>query len=249
MNRFQAFAIHLLMSSVIGLVLAMLMFVFVYPWALSQATGVVNIFAMLIAIDVVLGPCLTLLVFNKAKKELKRDLMIIVLLQIAAMCYGVHALYVARPVYQVFNTDRFDLVYANDLTSSKLNAAHDPEFKTLPWFGVRTVAAQRPTDSKSRNDVLLSALSGGDDLPQLPQYYVPYEKDVQQVIKRIQPLKDLFVYNPKQKKEVDNLIKKYQSQSQSVGFLPLKGRQNDLTIIVNAKDGTLLETLNLNPWK
>lgn len=249
MNRFQAFAIHLLTSAIVGLALAMLMFTFVYPWALSEATGVVKIFAMLMSIDVVLGPCLTLLIFNVAKKELKRDLMVIVLLQISAMCYGLHALYVARPVYQVFNTDRFDLVYANDLSASKLSAARYPEFKVLPWFGVSTIAAQRPTDSKSRNDVLFSALSGGDDLPQLPQYYVPYEKEVSQVVKRIQPLKDLFAYNPGQKEEVEKLIKKYQSQGFPVGFLPLKGRQNDLTVIINGENGTLLETLNLNPWK
>jgi len=54
---------------------------------------------------VCLGPLLTLAVFDPKKKELKRDLSIILLIQLSALFYGIYTVSVARPAYIVFAVD------------------------------------------------------------------------------------------------------------------------------------------------
>ena len=247
-NRFQAFGVHLLGSILIGLCCATLVFLVWYPWPFPVATGVTKIFLTLLSVDVVVGPCITLIVFNTAKKELKRDLAIVLFLQISALLYGMHAVFVARPVYVVFNVDRFDLVFANDFTAEKLNNVSDAGFKSLPLWGPEVIAARLPDEAKAREKIMFAALDGGDDLPQLPQYYVPYTELKTEVQARIQALERLKRFNKDRAEDVATLIGNYTAVTGGVGFLPLRGKVRDLTVIINKNSAEVLEIKNLKPW-
>jgi energy-coupling factor transporter transmembrane protein EcfT len=250
-NRFQAFGIHLVGSVVVALSSAALVFLLWYPSPLAVATGVTTIFLILLGVDVTLGPCITLIIFNPAKKpvrELRRDLTIVLLLQMAALLYGLHTVFVARPVYNVYSAGRFDLVYANDLTPEKLAKVQSPEFQSPPLLGPRIVAARSPTDTKARNEILLGSLSGGDDLPQMPQYYVPYTEERDKIVGRIQPIDALRELNKAEGARIDAIAVRYASRSGGIGFLPVRGKVKDLTAIVARDTAEVLEIVELNPW-
>lgn len=248
LNRYQAFGIHLLGSMLVALATAMLVFLVWYPSPLAAATGVTAIFLLLLAVDVVVGPVITLIVFNPAKKELRRDLWVVLALQIGALVYGLHTVFIARPVYAVYNVDRFDLVHANDLTDEKLNLAARPEFRSLPWAGPQLIGTRRPDSSKERNDILFGALAGGDDLPQLPQYYVPYPESQPQAAQRVQSIDVLRKLNADRLKFVDALVQRHASRPGGIGFLPLKGGTQDLAVIVTVDTAEVLEIVELKPW-
>lgn len=248
LNRYQAFSGHFIGSMAVALCSAALVFLVWYPGPLAQASGVIHIFLILLAVDVVVGPCITLIVFNPAKKELKRDLLMVLLLQIAALLYGLNAVFVARPAYAVFSVDRFDLVFANDLTEAKLQKVTDPQFKTSPVFGPKTISARRPETSKERIDIAMGAVAGGDDVAQLPQFYAPYAEARGAVIKRLQPIEKLREFNKDKTAEIDTLLQKYAARQGSVGYVPMRGKVQDLTVIVARDSADVLETLALNPW-
>ena len=248
LNRFQAFRWHLFGSMGVGLVTAALVFLVWYPWPLPAATGVTAIFVLLLAVDVVMGPCITLVVFNPAKMTLRFDMTVVLLLQISALLYGLHAVFVARPVYMVFNSDRFDLVYANDLTPKKLEKVSDDRFRSLPWLGVEVIAVRKVEDPNASREIIFSALMGGDDVPQLPQYYIPYAEQKAEVPKRIQPLEKLADFNKDKSREVDRLITAYASPQDKPGFLPLKGKIKDLTVVVRRDSAEVVEVVDLKPW-
>jgi hypothetical protein len=248
-NRFQASAAHLLVSGVVALLSAALVFLLWYPGLLSHASGVSSIFLMLLGVDVILGPLITLIVFNPKKKELKRDLLIVVLVQLAALLYGLQTVFIARPVYMVFSVDRFEVVYANDVSEDDLSKVNNPAYQSLPLFGPKTVAARLPTDSKERNDILFSAVVGGADVQQMPQYYVPYAELQGAAAQRVQPLTALHTLNPDKTALVDSLLAKYTAQKIEVGFVPLKAKVNDLTVVLDTKTGEVLEIVDLLPWK
>ena len=248
-NRFQAFGGHLLGSTIVGLFSSVLVFLIWYPWPLPAATGVTTVFVILLAVDVVIGPCITLIVFNPAKKELKRDLLIVLLLQVSALLYGIHTVFIARPVYYVFNKDRFDLVYANDLTSEKLDKVTDARFRSAPMLWPEVIAARTPDSTEARNEILFSAIGGGDDLPQLPQYYVPYADEKQQVQEHLRPLEELKAFNKDRGEDSAALIGKYASIKEGVGFLPLRGKVEDLTAIVRKDSAEVLEINDFKPWQ
>lgn len=251
LNRFRAFAAHLFFSVCIASAGAVLVFLMWYPGLLAHASGVRNVFLMLLFVDVMLGPVITLIIFNtdkKASKELKRDLIIIVFFQLVALFYGMHAVFAARPVYVVFNVDRFDLVYANEIDREGLAKAASKEFQSLPLFGYRLVAAKSPDEPKARNEILFSALSGGIDLPQMPQYYLPYATQKTEVLKHIQPLPRLKEFNKDKLPLIDGLVSQYATEKTDVGFLPLKAKVNDLAVIVNRNTGEILTMVDMKPW-
>lgn len=248
MTRLSAFFIHLLIS----LCLAGISFIFVflawYPDHLSSASGANQIFLMLLAIDSILGPCITLIIFNPKKKELKWDLAVIAIVQLSALLYGLHAMFIARPAYIVFNVDRFDVVYANDFSDEKLAKVKNPQFQHLPVLKPQIIAARGPSNVKERNALLLSAIGGGDDLPQLPQYYVNYSEMTDEVSKHAHALQELNQYNREKSDCIANIIAKYEKINTKIGFLPLKGKIDHLTVIVDLKTAEVLDIIDLKPW-
>ena len=116
-------------------------------------------------------------------------------------------------------------------------------------LGPKLIASVPPTDVKARNKLLFESVAGGADLPTLPQYFTSYGSQKAQVISKLQPLTTLIETNPKNRPAVDALIQRYAASKTPAGFLPLKGKSDDLTVIVHRESGEILEYLALAPWK
>lgn len=246
--RFKAAGIHLSASACVAMLFAMLVFLVWYPGSLALASGVRDIFLLLLLVDIVLGPVVTLLIFNPAKKELKRDLAVVAVMQFAALFYGLHTVYVARPVYVVFSVDRFDLVNANDFTEQKLEMAKDSRYARLPKLGPDLIAAKQPDDAEERKALLFASLSGGDDLQHMLQYYVSYTELKTDVISKLRPLEELKNFNKNDVHKIEALLDKYKQSNTDVGYFPLRGRAKDLVVIVNRSNGNVMEYVDLMPW-
>lgn len=247
-DRLRAAGIHVLISATIAALAAILVFTVWYPGALASAAGVTVIFLILLGVDIALGPLVTLIVFNKRKPELKRDLAIVGAIQLAALLYGLHAVYLARPAFVVFALDRFDLVLATDLDEKKLSAATVPAYRDQPHWGPTTVAARLPDQLAERNALMFGSVSGGDDLQHLPKYYRPYAESASTVAKLSKPLDKLIEFNKEHKAAVDALIAKYREQKIEVGFIPLRAKAKDMAVIVRRSNGDIAEIADLRPW-
>lgn len=246
-NRIQAFLIHLIFSALIAFTLILAAILIWYPGHFINVTGARKIFLMVIGIDVCLGPFLTLIVFNKKKPELPRDLAIIFAFQIAALIYGMYTVTVARPVYIAFAVDRFELVQANEITNENLDKATSKRFKTLPFFKPQWVSALLPENITEKNDLLFEAVDTGADLAQSPRYYHDYAKSVDEIIRRAQPLETLRSLNSEKMVRVDELIAKYPN-AERYGYLPMTARTQHLSVIIDKLDGSPVETSLLEPW-
>ena len=122
-DRFKAAGIHLVISLVIAALAAALVFYVWYPSPYGQLSGGRELFLILISVDVILGPLITLFIFNRAKplRELRRDLAVVALIQLSALGYGMWTVFVARPVHLVFEVDRFRVVHAIDVPAELLD--------------------------------------------------------------------------------------------------------------------------------
>ena len=101
------------------------MFGWWYPYPYRELSGGRELFALVVAVDVVLGPLITLVIFNPAKTRchLVMDFTVIGLLQVAALAYGLWTVFVARPVHLVFEYHRMAVVHAIDVDSDLLAKA------------------------------------------------------------------------------------------------------------------------------
>src|SRR4249919_365709 len=112
MSRWQASGLHLIISAAIAGAVIALMLSLWYPGPLFEAAGGNDLLVILIGVDVVVGPLITLVIFRSGKPGLKFDLSVIAALQIAALLYGMHAVFLARPAFIVFVRDQFQVASA-----------------------------------------------------------------------------------------------------------------------------------------
>jgi hypothetical protein len=145
-------------------------------WYLTNSRGVVS---TLVVVDAALGPMLTLLVANPAKprRELARDIGVIVAVQLLALAYGTATLWRGRPLYYTFSEDRLQLVQASDLSAPEIARARAENPRFAPWWYSRPrwVWAPLPADPTVRARIVQSSLHGGDDVIQMPRYFRPWD--------------------------------------------------------------------------
>ena len=80
-----------------------------YPYPYGLLSGGRHLFLLLMGVDVVCGPLLTLVLFNptKPRRELLTDMALVVCIQLAALAYGLYTAQEARPLFLVHEVDRF----------------------------------------------------------------------------------------------------------------------------------------------
>jgi hypothetical protein len=244
MSRWRASGIHLLLSAAVAAAMLAFMLTVWYPRPLFEAAGGDRLIFILVAVDVTLGPLITLIIFKAGKRGLKFDLAVIAMVQLSALAYGMHTVYLARPVYLVFTRDRFELVSAKDLDPEDLHKATHPEFDHLPLGRPRYIAALSPSDRNGREKILMSSL-GGKDLQMFPQYYVPYEQEIGNALARAQPLATLL---GRDTERVQRGLESAGRSQEAVKYLPLRASQVDGAVLLDAKTGAPLGIVLVDPW-
>ena len=242
-HRLKFFLSHLLLSFLVALLVAGLVFFIWYPSPLATAVGVTHIFLMLLVIDVILGPLLGLLVYKEGKKTLKFDLSVIILIQIAALCYGVFSIEQGRPAWLVYNVDRFELVRKNELINTNIQQAR-PQFQQPSWFKPQYVATEFAKDIQQRNDEMFAEVLGGISIAQRPERYVELTEAKTQIQQRALPFKELEQYN--QKTDVEKTLAKYPKAD---AWLPLKANAVDMVVLVNKESASIIKVVDLRPWQ
>ena len=246
MSRWQAAGIHLGISALIAALLMGVMYVLWYPAPYFNAMGGSQLVLLLVGVDVVIGPLITLIIYKAGKKGLKFDFAVIAFLQSAALVYGVIVAAEARPVYSVFVVDRFEVVAANMLDPQEIAKAKRDEFRSLPWFGPRVVGAVKPTDANEQFRIMF-AITEGKDLQHFPQQYVPYSDVADEAGRRVQPIETLRRFNKERGAEIDEFLNRHGVTEKDIGFVPMRARRGELATILR-KNGEIVGTLNLSPW-
>jgi hypothetical protein len=245
-DRFYAFLTHLALSTGVATVVVVMVFLRWYPAPLEEAVGVTQIFLLLLSVDIIMGPVLTLIVYKKGKPSLKFDLAIIALLQISALSYGIHTVFTGRPVFIVFNVDRFDVTRGIDIDaeSAKTAAQEGNPAAVADWFAPRWVAAVAPADAKRQQEILFSATAGGADWPQLPELFVPLEHVKSEILTRAKSLQSLKALATKAE-GVETLVDWNNSH---IKWLPLRSTAKNMAVLVDADSAKIIKTVNINPW-
>ena len=241
-SRLKFFLIHLAISFVIAFFVIGIVFFVWYPYPLAKAAGVTQLFLMMLTIDVIIGPLLGLIVYKQGKKTLKMDLGVIILLQIAALCYGIYSIEQGRPVWLVYNVDNFQLIRKNEILEDGLQKAL-PQYQQTSWLKPQYVGVELAKDIQTRNDDTFAEALGGISIAQKPERYVPLDKVKKQIQQHAQNLDALYQFNDKA--SVEKTLSKY---PQATAFVPLKANAVDMTVLIK-ETGEVVKIVDLRPWK
>ncbi len=106
-TKLKATGIHLSLSIVVFLYLTYQIYYHWYPQPYFEVDGGWQGFRLIAAVDLVLGPLITFLIFDlsKSTRAIVFDLIIIAAVQFGALAYGVYTTYTQRPVAVVLIDD------------------------------------------------------------------------------------------------------------------------------------------------
>jgi len=247
MSRWKAAGLHLLVSLFVAILAGSVVYFAWYPPPYFRVGGGSTLMPVLMGVNVVTGPLLTLIIFKAGKNGLRFDLMVIAVLQVVTFGYGIHVIAEARPIFVVAEVDRFVLVSANQIDDSDLAAGSEPEFRSRSWLGPHLVGALPPQNGDEGFDSVMSALAG-KDIDRFPKYFVPYERVAETLLAHSQPLTNLMNRSEEDAKAVQYLLATSKAEAADYRALPLQGPVESFTMVIGAKDGRPLGALAINPW-
>ena len=238
--RTRASGLHFLASALIALVFGLIVFLLWYPPPFAMLAGGLTLFVMLVGIDVVLGPFLTALVANpkKPRLELRRDIGLIVVVQLIAFGYGAYTIALARPVHLVFEVDRLAVVSAADIDADQLKKAL-PAYRKLPWTGPTLIAA-RKSESGSEMTRSLDLGLQGLDISMQPERWVDYNVNATAVLEKSRPVRILLDKYPELTDQLKTALSTHNITPENSRFLPMTSRWESGVALIAASDARFL---------
>lgn len=247
-DKIVASLMHLLASAMVAAIAALLVIKIWYPYPHWQASGGAVLLQLLIAVDVVAGPVLTLVVFNrlKPKKELRWDLAFIGILQFSALMYGLFSVYQSRPLFMIHEVDRFVVVYASDF-SAETQAEPIKRFQStseeqIPLIGLRATKA-----GAERMDAILQALEG-KDRSMRPEFWQPLSTENLEVIRaRSKSMSDWMAVSEPFRAASSVWLTKNRKEPKDLLIFPMQSRTGFWSAVLDAKTLEITGYLPFDP--
>lgn len=241
--RLNAAGIHLGISLTLAALAALLVFFVWYPYPYREISGGRSLFLLVITVDVIMGPLLTLAIFSAGKslRALRFDLAIIGVLQLSALAYGLWTVAVARPVHLVFEINRFLVVHAIDVPPDLLKNA-SPAFRELPLTGPTLLSVRAFKDNVEKSDVTMAAL-GGVAVGARPDLWQSYGSGKSQVLQVARPLAELKTRFPARVGEIDMAVNSAVAAGRTappVAYVPMISRSTFWTVLVDASTSEVI---------
>ena len=221
-------------SLFIATLAALLVFGWWYPYPYRDLSGGRELFILVLAVDVALGPLITLVIFNAAKtrRHLLMDFSVIGLLQVAALTYGLWTVFAARPVHLVFEYSRMAFVHAVDIDPGTLTQA-PPGLQQLP-VGGPTLLSLRPLQGSETVESVMLAASGISQAAQ-PALWQPYEVAREQILQESRPAAQLQERFPAQADAIARAVAQTGRPLNQLRTLPLLSRKTAWTVLIDAQ--------------
>jgi hypothetical protein len=239
-NRYKAAGMHLAWSACVAIVAALMVFALWYPWPYRELSGGQELFLLVVSVDIVMGPLLTLAVFNpeKARKVMFRDLAVIVAFQLGALAYGLHTVYIARPVALVLENARFRVISYADVAHEELEKA-DVEVRSLSLSGPLVMGTREPKDQTEKINSVELALNGVD-IGQRPSFWQPYSRSAQTALKQARPVAGLYQYYKNSGPLLDQAVARTGRPAAQLKFLPVISFRGDWSALLDAQSGEVV---------
>ncbi len=244
-TKTTAFLIHFLASaSVVGTVLALIWFAW-YPAPLFDLLGAWEVIRVLVGVDLILGPALTLLLYRPGKPKLLLDMSVVLLIQVSALSYGVSVIYSERPCYMVYAIDRFEAVACSQIDPTDLAA--NTLLPQKVWHEPLYVAAKMPNDPVEINRLIEEVvLEGKPDISERPKYWIPFDREVFKSIQAKRPSTDRYKFAMPDQVIIDQLSSAYDD---SLMVVPLTAKDNSMTLILSTATMRPIGSLTIDPWE
>jgi hypothetical protein len=241
--RFKASGLHFLASSVALSTILGSLYLGWYSWPGWVLTNVARVVMVMVGVDVVLGPTLTFIIAraSKPRRELTRDIGVIVAMQLCALGYGTVSLWNGRPMYYAFSENVLQLVQAYDIDDGEAALGRQQNPKLAPhWYSLpRWVWAPLPQDAQVSEKIVRSAITGGDDVTSMPRYFKPWSEGLNDLRARLKKVDNVAYFAPEEKKTLKERMRAAGLATDELNAIPLTGRGHPLLAVIDPATATI----------
>jgi hypothetical protein len=245
MTRIRAFLTHFGLSTLIVSLVLTIVLVFWYPPPFFQIIGATDALKILIGVDLVLGPLLTLVLFKPGKRGLMFDMTCVALLQVSALAYGVSVLHEERPYFAVFAKDRFEVLAHKDVVKSQLRDDLGEKPWRTPLFAIADLPEDKAAYEKAFEEILFE---GKPDIQYQPKYWSRYDQQSNKVVAKAKPLTELLSANPDAADAINNIASGYASPDQ-LGYVPVIGKKQPFALVIDLESTLPIDIIAVDPYK
>lgn len=254
----KAFLLHFIFSFIVIGGLAFLIVNLWYPGVLATELGGYKLVVMILILDLCVGPLCVGLSYkpHKSKKANTFDIVVITMCQLAFFSWGAWTVSVSRPVFIVFDADRFELVVDQDILpdslSDKAPFNHVPRFSAIK-MGIVDIVQTVP-DENERIEVSNDSIFG-KDLSKMPKYYVPYEGDqLKKVLNMAKDYKDFAKTDVTAELAKEFMTKHRIAEAQFKWlairyFSPQAQGQQFMTAVIDDQTGKIIDYIVFDPYE
>ena len=246
MNRSKAALIHLAISSTALLVLVCLTLFVWYTYPHYKYEGVLEILALITLVDVIIGPVLTFIVVKpgKALKEVRGDLTIIAVIQIAAFGYGSWTIQSQHPEILLYSNGQFVNIPASQINPEiELNEGLDQFFH----IGPKLASFVLPEDPSKQVELSVAFITEGKTVLDFPQYFAPYSPLVEDLGQQSIDT-TVLLRNDEKRARMEAFLEQSNLQLDDIYLFPLVSYLQITSIAVSREDGSIIGYLEINPY-
>lgn len=227
-NRWQAFALHILVSLLLFVVLAATIYYWWYPGFLFRYDGGIDGMKLIAGVDFFIGPVLTLMVYKPGKKGMAFDLCCIAVAQALCLIGGMWTVWQTRPVAVVYAAGSYAV------TNQRGYAAQGHDVASIPALNVRwpvsLAVALPPGDEESISSLWALA---GSSVQYNVDNYVPYADVISVLASKGKKAADI--------KDVQGDLQSLENARPEIRFFPMTTTEYVGYVAVNSGNGDIVE--------
>jgi hypothetical protein len=231
-SKLKATAIHLFFSLSIFSFFISILYFFWFPEPYFTATGGWQGLTISAMIDMVLGPLLTFITYNalKPKRELFFDFSIIILIQLAALIWGIHTISQQRPIAIAFWEDSLFTV------PKKFIEAHYPDNKQadklvnspLNYYYVK------PALTIAEKQTLIKRITEDKIAPHFQiEHYQSFTDNFKEIKKHSVDIQEIIDINKSMKSDILSILELSNSKLEDNIYLRLRSKYQNVVLVFN----------------
>lgn len=205
-----------------------------YPSPYFTASGGWQGLKLVVLVDLVLGPLLTFIIFNKVKSrlELTIDFSLIVGIQLSALIWGIITVHQQRPVAVVFWDDRFYTVPDKALSHNYLSSQSYQQL--LSQSRIPFLYASKPQNMPDYNKMI--QLIKDKNIP--PHHQMERYEAFEPKFSSIKPLSlnihEIISTNSEMKQELDTILTTSKTTIDDNVYLQLESKYQNIVLVFNS---------------
>ena len=249
--RLKALGWHFLASTCLLLVIVGTLYLGWYRWPGWYLAGMLKVLPITVGVDAALGPLLTCIIASPTKplRILARDIALIAVVQLVALGYGGMTLWQARPLYYAYSVNEISVVQAMDLDSAQIALGQQSNPDLAPhWYSLpRWIYAPLPDDEKISAAIVQSAITGGNDVTDMPRYYQPWRNGLPDLRQKLQKIDDSRFFSKKDKTVLKQRMAERGIRVDTPATIPVTGHGTPLLAVFDLHTLEMKALLSAKP--